>query len=272
MKTRQTSIIPRKLMSALFCVFAGFIVSSCGMDEVISIEEPTVTYNDPLYSSSDPLTWYFNFKTAPGSDADGLGYTGTDVYYKIYNNYSNLTSQRNAINSVNTSSSGSTAATRMIETYSYQPLGTSTSTNKAVFFEGHDSTTVIFRLKNYQSGISNESADSDDLLKTRYTLNACIGYKVSTDYTYEEYVPYRNSAVGNKSFDFFDYDEDDKGGTRDVEPAEGDADYYHSASFSEENCYYVQLFAVARAWNTESVSPVYSLVLDLGSVPIRKGE
>ncbi|MCR4821361.1 MAG: hypothetical protein K5873_00625 [Treponema sp.] len=264
----------KQLCNLILPIISGLFLLSCGLQEVFFITEPTVVNNNPLYSSSDPLTWYFSFVTAPSSSNDSLSYTGTDVYYKIYSNYSNLTSQKSSILSVNTDTNGTAAATRMIETYTYQPLGTSTSTDKAVFFEDHNSQSVILRLKNYQNGIASSSADYEELMKTRYQQNACVGYKTSgsTEYTYEDFIPYRNSAVGTKSFDFFDYDEDNKGGARDVIPVEGDADFYYNSTFSEENCYYVQLFAIARAWNSAEVSPVYSLVLDLGSVPIRKGE
>ena len=268
---KKAGVARRKSFVLFLCAVIGFFVSSCGLEVVYSIQEPTVTHNDPLYSSSDPLTWYFSFTTAPASDVDGLSYTGTDVYYKIYNNKSSLDSQKSAILSVNTETNGNAAATRLIETYSYQQLGTSTGTDNAVFFEGHDNRRVVLRLKNYQNGIEGSSSD----MRTRYSLAACVGYYEnadSTEFTYESYIPYRCSGVGARSFDFFDYDDDDKNGTRDIEPVEGDIDYYHSTTFSEESRYYVQLFAIARAWDTSSVAPVYSLVLDLGSVPIGERE
>lgn len=265
---KNAGFIRKNLISFIFCMILGIFVSSCGLEVVYIIQEPTITYNDPLCTSSDSLTWYFNFKTADSSqneETKELSYSGTDIYYKIYNNSSNLLSQRNSILAVNTASNGSAAATRMIETYTYQQLGTSEKTENSVFFAGHDNEIVVLRLKN-QNGSDNSEIN--------YSQNACIGYKKNgeSNYTYETYIPYRNSGEGTKSFDFFDCDEDNKNGNRDVEPVEGDADYYYSSTFSEENCYYVQLFSVARAWNTSTVSPVYSLVLDLGSVPIKKVE
>jgi hypothetical protein len=246
-------------------IATGFFLSSCGLEVVYFIDEPKSTFNNPLYSSDDHLTWYFSFRAAVTSSADNLHFMGTDVYYKIYNNYSNLTSHKSAILSVNTAANGYSAATRMIETYTYKPLGTSSSNEKAVFCEGYDNQKITIRLKNYQLG--NGSKDASDC----YNQNACVILGDSATLA-ENYIPYRNSELGTKSFDFFDYDEDNKGGTRDVEPKEGDSDYYYNSTFSEENCYYVQMFAVACGWDSTSVSPVYSLVLDLGSVPIRKGQ
>ena len=285
---KNAGSMQKKCFILILCIIAGIFVSSCGLEEVYSITEPTVTYNNPLYSNPDHLTWYFNFKTAPKTDDENLSYTGTDIYYKIYNNYSNLISHKSAILAVNTAANGNSAATKLIETYTYQQLGMSTTTTdetKAVFCEGHDNTRCIIRLKNYQNGLGaapedTESAEYAEYIenrKMRYTQEACIGYyknENSTEYDYEEsYIPFRNG--NSKSFDFFDYDEDDKNGNRDVEPEEGDSDYYYNSSgFSDgyDNTYFVQLFAVARAWNSSAVSPVYSLVLDLGSVPIIKGK
>ena len=267
---KNAGFMQKKLTVVILCIIAGIFVFSCGLEEVLSLDAPTVTQNNPLYSSTDYLTWYSAFTTEESSQPEQ--FIGTEVYYKIYNNYSSLTSQRSAILSVNTTSNSSAAATRMIETYTYQPLGTSVNTGRVVFVPNSGSNRrVIIRLKNYLDG-SGVTGDSD-----RFNFVACIGFRSgeSFDYTYDGdyYIPYRNG--NSKSFDFFDYDEDNKGGSRDVEPVEGDSDYFHNSNgFSEgyENTYFVQLFAVAKAWNTDTCAPSYSLVLDLGSIPIKKGE
>ena len=261
----------RKNYTHLFlCVISGFFLSSCGLEVVLSLDAPTVTQNDPLYSGSEYLNWYSAFTTEERNQPDE--FMGTEIYYKIYNNYSSLVSQRSSILAVNTSTNGSTAATRMIETYTYQPLGTSVDTGRVVFVpDSGTNRRVILRLKSYMDGSGYTTGTS------RYNFLACIGIYSGSDYDYtyngEYYIPYRNGNA--KSFDFFDFDEDNKGGTRDVEPVDGDSDYfYNSSGFSDgyDNTYFVQLFAVATAWNTETCAPNYSLVLDLGSVPIKKGE
>ena len=248
---------------AFFSLLAGIFVSSCGMEEVLIINEPSVTYSNPLYSSSDPLTWYFNF--APASDT-GDSFLGTDIYYKIYNNHSVLSSHRSAILSVNDDSNASAAATRMIEGYSYQQLGKSVSNGEVVFVPAESGFgRVVLRLKDYMDGLGADPSPEDR--KTRYNFEACVGRLNGTEYAYENYIPVRYNG---KSFDFFDYHETHSGDN--VEPASGDSDYYPSGSSSESDCYYVQLFAVGVAMNSETVSNSYSLVLDLGSVPIRKGQ
>ncbi|MBR1536372.1 MAG: hypothetical protein IJ630_05490 [Treponema sp.] len=240
-------------------IIAGFFVSSCGLEEVITIEEPTVTNHYPSYEDSNYLVWYFDFLTEDNDNSSESRYLGTDIYYKIYSNTTNLTSQKSSILAVNTASNGSSASTRMIETYGYQPLGSSASTGNVVYVPAANSNRrVILRLKNYMDG--------DETIENYYEQNACV----IIGGVLQSYIPYR---YGNsKSFDFFDYDEDNTNGSRDVEPVDGDSDYYYNSTFTESDTYYVQLFAVGKAWNTDTCSASYSLVLDLGSVPIRKGE
>ena len=259
---KDAGFMQKNLFLLILCITAGIFVSSCGLETIISVNEPVSVYNAPLYSSDDYLTWYSEFATNETGQDDA--FLGTEIYYKIYNNYSNLNSHRSSILAVNTSSNSSAAATRMIESYGYQTLGKSGNSDGWVFIpkKGDDGENrrVVIRLKNYQDG-TGYSSDSD-----RYNFAACV----RIDGTYQSYIPYRNG--NSKSFDFFDYDEDNKGGSRDVEPVEGDSDYYYNSTFSEENTYYVQLFAVGVANDSDTVSYSYSLVLDLGSVPIRKGE
>lgn len=242
---------------------AGVLFSSCGLDDVITLVEPSVTKNDPLYSSIDFLTWYCSFITEDEDNKAIGSFSGTEVYYKIYNNYSALVSQRNAILSVNTTSNSSAAATRMIDTYTYQTLGCGpTSRGNVVFVpRGGTNQEIKFRVKTYKGF---ENYTGSDI----YSYRACIvGGNYGDGYAY---VPYRSGNT--KSFDFFDDDDDDTNGTRDVEPESGDSDFYYSSSVSASDTYYVQFFAVAVAFDETTLSNTYSLVLDLGSVPIIKGK
>lgn len=249
----------------ILCIITGIFVSSCGLEEVLTVEEPTVTHNSPLYSSSDSLTWYFSFKSSSDS---GPNFVGTDVYYKIYNDSSKLTSERSSILSVNTSSNSSDAAKRMIETYTYQPLGTSAATDSSVFVP-ELGRSVAFRLK---TSLSYANDPASAVAADRYKSHACIGLKSDTQYIFKDYIPFRNG--NKKSFDFFDANEDDKNRTRDALPQYGDSDYSCNESDKDKSFdeYFVQIFAVGVALNPETVTSSYSLVLDLGSVPIKKDE
>lgn len=248
-----------QMLYTIFCFIFGVFLSSCGLEEVLTVEAPTVTYNNPSYDSSDYLTWYISFKT---SSASADSFIGTDIYYKIYNSSTALTSQRAAINALNTTSNSSSDATKMIDTYSYQPLGASKSTGNSVYFP-ESGRTVVLRLKTYLNADSS-NADSD----SRYQDHACVGIKSGTSYDYKDYIPFRNG--NKKSFDFFDADDDDDSDTCDVLPEYGDADYYCSESDKDKSFdeYYVQLFAVGVALNPETVTASYSHTLDLGSIPI----
>lgn len=249
----------KKAFSLLILFCLGFF-SSCGLDEVTYVSEPSVTSNSPLYSNSDYLTWYSDFTTAEIGQANS--FIGTDVYYKIYNNYSTLVSQRNSILAVNTASNSSSAATRMIESYTYQPLGTNRGSDTVFVTKSGTNSRIKIRLKTYKG---NESYSGSDM----YTRRACIiGGRFGTD---GSFVPYRNG--NSKSFDFFNDANNNVADSTNtnVEPNLGDADYNHSSSASEANTYYVQMFAVGVVFDSGTLSNSFSLVLDLGSVPIRKG-
>ena len=274
---------------------------SCGLEDTITVEPPTKRINDPLYSDTDYLNRYCGFKTEEDGNKD-ISFTGTEVYYKIYNNYSNLTSQRSAITSVNTTSNGTAAATKLIDTYTFQPLGIYPDVDgRSVFIDDETyDRTIIFRPKSYRHNpdyigddfetfracvkfegclrafvtvdgtrsFKNVYYNSETSKWTYGDSNTYSGFTKEIDYSAIELcVPYR---VNGKSFDFFD-DQDTKN-TVNVEPVDGDSDFYYSSSASAEDTYYVQFFAVGLAFDTTSLATTYSLVLDLGSIAIIKDE
>lgn len=143
-----------KINILVFFVLAGVFFMSCGLEDTITIEPPVKTVSTPLYSDTDYTKRYCGFETveAKNNNIENAKFTGTEIYYKIYNNYSNLTSQRSAITSVNTASNGTAAATKLIETYTFQTLRTYPEIeNIAVFVptENNDRV-IIFRPKSYK--------------------------------------------------------------------------------------------------------------------------
>lgn len=239
----------RKILSFLMFVSCLFFGISCGLEEVIVVTEPTVTYNYPSYSSDDYTNFYCEFLTQETSQPES--FLGTEIYYKIYNNSSTLTSERSSITSVNTTSNGSAAATRMIETYTYQALGANPQSAYSIFLPSAGANRrVYFRLVDNGTG--------DDLLAD-----------IRINGTSIDKIPYRYS--NDKSFDFFDNDDSDDSDKIDVEPQSGDSDYKYSSTTSVEGRYFVQFFAVGIAWDSNSLTRSYSLVLDLGAIPIIKG-
>lgn len=236
-------------LMAVCCLFFG---GSCGIEEVLVVAEPTETYNKPLYSDSDPSYFYCEFNTNDSGNKDlGDSFLGTEVYYKIYNNSGTLDSERSSILAVNTPSSSSSAASKMIDTYTYQPLGTSPLSSDSILVppSGGSNRRVYFRPVDVPNSVGDDLKAAINISNTK---KGCIPFRYSND----------------KSFDFFDNDDSDDSDKVDVEPVEGDLDYKNSPSSTADDRYFVQFFAVGVAIDTESLARSYSLVLDLGSIPI----
>ncbi len=244
---KETIGIFRKVVFLLIISFCLFLFS-CGLEEIIVVNEPSVTNHYPSYSSDDYTTYYCDFLTREIGQTDS--FLGTEIYYKIYNNSSTLLSERSSIISVNSTTNGSASATRMVETYTYQPLGSNPQNSSSIFIPatGVDRR-VYFRIV--------DNGDGDDL-KADIRISG-----VSTGS-----IPYRYS--NDKSFDFYDNDDNDNTDKIDVEPVDGDLDYKNSSTASVSGEYYVQFFAVGVAWDSNSLTRSYSLVLDLGSIPVIK--
>lgn len=285
----------RKSKISFLCLFlvAGFFLPSCGLQEIITINPPVSSFNSSLYSSSDYTNWYCDFYTNEENQSDS--FNGTEIYYKIYNNYNDLLTQRNAILNVNTSSNNTAAATRVIETYTYQTLKTYPVISQSLFVpDTGSSVRVSFRPKTYKGnedyvGDSFESFRAfikfdgvfrgfvDGTTGVRYlkydssTGSWTHSSSISGTYASVNYSDIKlavPSRYNDRAFDFFDdADTDDD---RNVKPKEGENDYVHNSSPSEDNTYYVQFFAVGVAFDEDSLSNTYSLVLDLGSMPIIK--
>lgn len=285
-----------RIFFTVFLAVAEALFFSCGLEEIITVNQPSGTYHDPLYTYLNYPDWYCSFSTSeseqPGS------FVGTEVYYKIYNNSDSLESQRTRIENVNTPTNASAAATMMITTLAYQPLGVYPPVSgQSVFVpKSNRDSKITFRPKTYYNATGNYSGDNDE------SLRACVKYEEQlrgfvsgvqglmflyynssssswsysasynesgSGYTAVDYenitflIPYRSNS---KSFDFFD--EHDTDLDENVEPEEGDDDYYHNSSSSATNTYYVQFFAVSVAFDTANLTNSYSLVRDLGSIPI----
>lgn len=254
-------------VNIIFTFIAGFFFFSCGLEEVFVIDPPVTNYNtNALFSSSNSIDWYFDFSTREQGQVEE--FIGTEIYYKIYNNSSDLTSERNYINSVNYEANGSLAAKTMIESYSYQTLGRSAGGGIVFVPAAGTNRRVTIRLKDYEPAFSNGASGN---LTSPYLTTACI----SINGAYENAIPMRLGTT--KSFDFFDDKSirQNSANSRNeaLLPKESDSDYkYSSSSEVDSDKYYVQMFAVGVAWNSSEASRTYSLVLDLGSVPIIKGE
>lgn len=245
---RQTAAAFKNTLIFLMLACCLFFGGSCGLEEVIVVDEPTVTYNNPLYSDSNYANFYCEFLTSESNQLES--FIGTEVYYKIYNNSTTLVSEQSSITSVNTSSNTGAAATRMIDSYSYQQLGSSPQNPDSIFIPSGGSNRKIY-IRPVDNGIG------DDLKADIRINDISVGR-----------IPFRYS--NDKSFDFFDNDDSDSSDKVDVEPVDGDLDYKRSSTATDSEKYFIQFFAVGVAFDPNSLTRSYSPVLDLGSIPIIK--
>lgn len=285
-----------KIFSFIGFVMSGFFLFSCGIQEIINVDPPVTSYNSSLYSGVNFTDWYCEFATKETGQTSS--FSGTEVYYKIYNNYNDLISQRNSILNVNTASNNIEAATRMIETHKYQPLKTFPEIKQTLFVpSSNNDKRIAFRPKTYKG---NEDYVGDSFQSFRAFIRFGNGNDdfrgFVNGYTEPRYLKYdsalntwsHSDSIGGtyiavnysditlavparydgKSFDFFD--DQNTNNTRNVKPNDGDTDYVHNSTASKDDTYYVQFFAVGIAFDGESLSNTYSLVLDLGSMPIIK--
>ena len=237
------------------------LFSGCGLDEYYVVEGPVTSNHTPSVSDTKSLGYdmrYFDFITRDSDNAalsgSGFNYLGTAVYYKIYNNYSTMNTASSAITSLNSSTSYSAAADKMIDTYGYRELSTTSGTPSPLIPAGSNDRRIYIRLMNYQ--------DSE------YTAKIIIGYNGDISVAGTS-VPLRNIS-GTHSFDF---------GRTTINPdlnkvpVNGDIDVNYSSSFSDtdKKFWYVDLFAVAVGRDT-TYTKYYSKVLHLGSVYINTAD
>ncbi|MCR5607352.1 MAG: hypothetical protein K6F69_11130 [Treponema sp.] len=258
----------RKYRSFFTCLFLSLLVS-CGMDVVYYLSAPTVTYNDPTYATSDYASKYFAFLTEEDQDVSDFTFDGTGVYYKIYNNYSTMVTRNSAISAVNTTSNSSSAATKMIETYGYKPLGciagpnSSSALGSPLISDSGSNTKVYIRLTTY-----GDAADYSDSSSSYYFTPKILLGTSSDDGSIPSYIPMR---YGNKySFDFGRSSSSGFDTSVDIVPANGDDDVTYGTS-SVDGTWYVDMYAVAIG-HDNSFTQYYSLVLHLGAIPIVEGE
>ena len=291
----------KSVLVVFFCLFGCFFCTTCGLEEIVVLASPTVVHHQSYYDTVIPENWYCDFQTNEtyNTSLKNASVIGTEVYYKIYKNYSNLSSHKSAIESVNSASNNTAAAKKLIETYTYQPLATEPDVQDSIFIrDSGENKNVYFRPKTYMKnddiwfraaiayphnankhtflGYDNSSGKIS-IKKYNYYKETDIWEdgetQTTVDYsTISFVVPYRNVAGTARSFDFFDYNNTHQ--PENTEPVDGDADYWYSESFTEnyEDTYFVQFYAVAIAMDGTSLANTYSLVLDLGTIPIKKGE
>lgn len=211
---------------------------SCGLDTFYIIESPTNVIHKPDCSSIDYSDNYFDFYTVD-KEYDTVKFLGTDVYYKIYKSSARLNSEADDLITIaNKSDSASAAAERMIQSYKFQPLRASGHAADSVLIPTVESNQrVVIRLNTYTLYPAQITIDGGDN----------IG------------IPVRNLPT-KPGFNF-------KSNVSDTIPKSEDVDVNTSGTSTENNIWFVSMFAVAIGQDA-TYSPVYSNVLYLGSVRI----
>lgn len=233
--------------AVIFFALCLVFLSGCGITSYFSLNAASA-YHVPEYSTTDYTSKYFEFRTASNSDSGDYTVLGTAVYYKIYSSSSTLLSHNSAISAVNTTSNGSSAATKVIETYAYQQLGT-TAGSQTPLIRGSSAQTVYIRLMNYGTS-SDYSA------------------KVTIAGVEQLWDPLRYDSA--YTFDFGRSDNTYANYKYNVAPKSGDDDVYGTSTPSD-GVWYVNMYAISVGRDA-SYTNYYSLVTWLGTVAIDADE
>lgn len=238
---------------ACLILFNLLFVSGCGLDTYYVINPPDTVIHEPIYSSIDTGSQYFEFYTKEAT-YNGIRFLGTDVYYKIYGSSSQMeTEYRNIITTANNAETAVNAPSRLIDTYKYKTLETSASFGSQVFIPATGSDRLV------KIRLSDSDATDNPTYAAEVLVDGALPGGASSTV-----IPYRNiTTVGGAAptFSFARL----AGSSPDLLPKNDDADVnYNSAN---GNDFYVCMFAIAVAQDM-TYAQLYSNVLYLGSVKI----
>ena len=257
---RRIALRTQHSLAPSLVVILSVFYFACGLDTFYYLEAPKTDGHTTKYStdgSGDRTNYYFSLLTNEEGDNGTLAdtdfnFTGTQVYYKIYNNYSTMTTAQSAIDTLNSSSDISAAATNIINTRKYQTLLlTPTTPNPLIKYSGSDRY-VYIRLN---------SIDDEDA----YQAVVCTGSRTMSQYdeSYCTILGYpRRSFNSDYGFNFNDDDDDNPVPTSDDEDAS-------VGTASEDGVWYIDMWACSIGRDS-SYSASYSKLLHLGSITIRE--
>lgn len=248
-------------MNKAFCkkrVFLSFLLTgclilfyiSCGLDTFYILPGPSLgDHSKPDYTSADYAENYFDFWTNEAGCA-GVKFNGTDVYYKIYTNTNTLKSQRTALDTIIENETGIPAET-LKDQYKYMPL-------KVANHEGELALIPASASKSNQHVIIRLS-DFTDIYPAEILVNGHNIYGESN-----RVIPLRYVTDDNGNALSFNFSQSDVN----TLPKASQNDVNSTGGTSEENVWYVCLYAVTVADDPSYTNKVYSNLLYLGSVKI----
>lgn len=245
-----------------------FFFSSCGLETYYYLDPPKVIH-EAIWSSEDFTTCYFSFLTTEGgennTDQGTFRFSGTGIYYMIYNSYSDMINREELVATLNTGKNYTAAAEQIITKYAYQKLNFSSGSFDPAIESTGTSRYIYIRLNDYE----------DD---ENYKAAFCIGDKELLSYDDDDAVkidglpviPKRAGESTVKHGFTFNKKHTEHDSENPV-PKEGDPDVYFSSTASEEGVWYVDMYAISIGQD-ESFTPSYSQVAFLGSVEIEEIE
>ena len=247
-------------MNKAFCkkrVFLSFLLTgclilfniSCGLDTFYVLPGPITTEHKPDYLSEEYAENHFDFWTVE-TGCDGVRFNGTDVYYKIYTNKDTLKNQRTSLDTLITSETASPFDSLISSSYNY----------KRLTVEGHEDESTLIPASATKSNqlVSIRLSDFTDQYLAEILVNGQNIYGESNRVIPLRYVTDDNGKAVNFNFKLTDSNSLPKSSQEDVNSTGGN---------SEENVWYVCLYAVAVG-NEPSYALVHSNLLYLGSVKI----
>lgn len=218
--------------------------SACGLDTYYVINPPATIVHEPVYSSIDVSSHYFEFYTSE-SVYSGIKFLGTDVYYKIYRNATKMeTEYKNIVATATNVDTAANAPSRMIDTYKFKTLETNVLAGNSVLIPAAGSNRKI------KIRLSDSSPYNAEILVNDANIYGSA----------DRVLPIRNitSVYGTPTFSFSQLPVN-------LRPKSDDPDVDYGSG--NDNEWYVCMFAVAVAQDA-NYSQIYSNVLYLGSVKI----
>lgn len=221
-----------------------FNLTSCGLDTFYILDPPKNIIHQPSYNNIDKIYNYFEFETNENGFDGSFKFSGTDVYYKIYNNHTTMQGEVDKIVTLADSETNSSSATDyLLNSYKYSKLTYENNTNETLIPYKNKSRKVRIRLTDFQNEVENSS-------------------RITVDGTFVG-IPLRNSS-DKLTFNFgrtsLDYEINKI-------PESSDDDVKSSSSSSVNGEWYVAMFAIAVGKDT-TFAPINSIPLYLGSVTI----
>ncbi|WP_162510728.1 hypothetical protein [Treponema endosymbiont of Eucomonympha sp.] len=214
---------------------------SCGIEDYTFLEPPS---GSVVSNPGDATYRYFSFGTA---DNPSPPFQGTEVYYRIYNNETDRSTDATSISYANTAYSSS-GFNKMVS-LGYERLNSNLHSNILIPPDNDPNDEIKIRL--YDEGNFSAEIKGGSIMPIQNRPLRSTNKRQGFNF-------YRSSLVAGAASS---EDEDS--------PRESDSDVKYN-SFTENDVWFVNAYAVSVGQNDETLAPIYSQLLHLGSIKIEK--